>query len=135
MLKNMEELCLSIQQAKELQKLGLKLYKNTSMVFCDFNDQVHEYELMDNHDDVEIGAFDVVPTLSINEMIEMLPRTIKCEKKVYTLAIYPCVIDYLICYEFYDYDGEREDKIDIRGHSFKGVLFNSLKFLLKEKII
>ena len=136
MMKNIKELCLSIQQVQELQALGLILNNiKTAMVFCDFNDQVHDYELMDNSDNVELGTFNMIPTLSINEMLELIPRRIKYNQKEYTMAIYPCAIGYLVCYEFYDYDGEREDKIDIHGHSFKDTLFNTFKFLLKEKLI
>lgn len=136
MMKNIKQLCLSIQQVQELQALGLILNNiKTAMVFCDFNDQVHDYELMDNSDNVELGTFNMIPTLSINEMLELIPRRIKYNQKEYTMAIYPCAIGYLVCYEFYDYDGEREDKIDIHGHSFIDTLFNTFKFLLKEKLI
>lgn len=136
MMKNIKELCLSIQQVQELQALGLILNNiKTAMVFCDFNDQIHEYELMNNSNIVELGAIDIIPTLSIEEMLEMIPRRITYNQKEYTMAIYPCAIGYLVCYEFYDYDGEREDKIDIHGHSFIDTLFNTFKFLLKEKLI
>ena len=67
----LEDTCLTVEQAKELQKIGVEM-KDTAMVYCDFNDQIHEYELMINCDGIGIGACEVVPTLTNTEMFDML---------------------------------------------------------------
>ena len=71
-----EDTCLTVEQSKELQALGVEM-EDTIKVFCDFNDQIHEYELIDNFDGVGAGACEIIPTLTNSEMLEMIPKTIK----------------------------------------------------------
>ena len=68
----LEDVCLTVEQAKELQALDIEM-KDTAMVFCDFNDQKHEYELMINCDGVGLGACEFIPTLTNSEMLGMIP--------------------------------------------------------------
>jgi hypothetical protein len=66
----LEDTCLTIEQAKELKELGVD-FSNAIMAFIDFYDEnKHEYELVRN---MSIGAYDIIPTLTNTEMLEMLP--------------------------------------------------------------
>ena len=66
----LEDTCLTIEQAKELKELGVD-FSNATMAFIDFYDEnKHEYELVRN---MSIGAYDIIPTLTNTEMLEMLP--------------------------------------------------------------
>jgi len=67
-----EDTCLTVEQSKELQSLGIEM-KDTLMVFCDYYDQVHDYELCINSKGVTDYVYEAVPTLTNTEMLEMLP--------------------------------------------------------------
>ena len=67
-----EDTCLTVEQSKELQALGIEM-KDTLMVFCDYYDQVHDYELCINWKGSTDYVFEAVPTLTNTEMLEMLP--------------------------------------------------------------
>ena len=67
-----EDTCLTVEQSKELQALGIEM-KDTLMVFCDYYDQVHNYELCINWKGATDYVYVVVPTLTNTEMLEMIP--------------------------------------------------------------
>ncbi len=67
-----EDTCLTVEQSKELQGLGIEM-KDTLMVFCDYYDQVHDYELCINWKGATDYVFEAVPTLTNTEMREILP--------------------------------------------------------------
>lgn len=128
----LEDTCLTVEQAKELQSLGVEM-KDTIMVYCDFNDQKHEYELMINCDGVGLGACEVIPTLTNSEMMNMLPAKYNQHEEYYHLTIRPNYVgEYMIFYKRW------ED--DINGpHYCKGLLrdslFEMIKYLKTNKLI
>ena len=67
-----EDTCLTVEQSKELKSLGIEM-KDTLMVFCDYYDQVHDYELCINWKGATDYVFEAVPTLTNTEMLEILP--------------------------------------------------------------
>lgn len=100
-------MCLTVEQAKELKELGFDL-KDTIMVYCNFNDQNNDYKLMINHDVAELGACEVIPTLTNTEMIDMLPSEIKTElgNAIFKISKYSNDdefkdIKYYVSYEIY----------------------------------
>ena len=96
-----EDTCLTVEQSKELQSLGIEM-KDTLMVFCDYYDQVHDYELLVNNSMATSYAYEVVNTLTNTEMMEMLP-----EKYIYSYEDYFFEIsnnsmdEYLVLYKRY----------------------------------
>ena len=69
----LEDTCLTVEQAKELQSLGVDMSESL-MVHCDYYDQVHDYELLVNNSMATSYAYEVVNTLTNTEMMEMLPN-------------------------------------------------------------
>lgn len=68
----LEDTCLTVEQAKELQELGVDM-SDSIMVYCDYYDQVHDYELLMNNNLSTSYAYEVVNTLTNTEILEMLP--------------------------------------------------------------
>lgn len=68
----LEDTCLTVEQAKELQALGVDM-GNSIMAYCDYYDQVHDYELLMNNSLSISYAYEVINTLTNTEMMEMLP--------------------------------------------------------------
>ena len=69
----LEDTCLTVEQAKELQSLGVDM-SDSIMVYCDYYDQVHDYELLMNNNLSTSYAYEVVNTLTNTEILEMLPK-------------------------------------------------------------
>ena len=69
----LEDTCLTVEQAKELQELGVDM-SDSLMVYCDYYDQVHDYELLMNNNLSTSYAYEVVNTLTNTEILEMLPQ-------------------------------------------------------------
>ena len=76
----LEDTCLKVEQAKELQALGVDM-SDSMMAYCDYYDQVHDYELLMNNNLSTSYAYEVVNTLTNTEMLEMLP-----EKYIYSYS-------------------------------------------------
>jgi hypothetical protein len=128
----LEDTCLTPEQAKELQALGIEM-KDTLMVYCDFNDQKHEYELMINCDGVGLGACEVIPTLTNSEMINMIPVKYNQYEEYYHLTIRPNYVgEYMIFYKRWEDDSDGP-------HYCKGLLrdtlFEMIKYLKTNKLI
>ena len=76
----LEDTCLTVEQSKVLQSLGIDM-SDSIMVYCDYYDQVHDYELLMNNNFSTSYAYEVVNTLTNTEMMEMLP-----EKYIYSYS-------------------------------------------------
>ena len=93
--------CLTIKQAKELQSLGID-FRNT--ILCYYGIAVNErseiikdivYKLDFRY--IAASVIDEVPTLTVSEMIEMLPKEING----FQLKIVPCDYGYCVKYELH----------------------------------
>ena len=128
----LEDTCLTVEQAKELQALGIDM-KGSLMVYCDFNDQVHEYELLANNNPQLFGPCEVVNTLTNTEMLEMLPYKYEYKEDEFFSEIERNKdMNFIVFYG--------RDNIDLEGpcyHSklLRDCLFNMIKFLKTNKII
>lgn len=72
---SLEEQCLTIEQAKELQKLGVD-FSNANLAFVNVIEpysSIFKYEIVKNC--VELKD-DLIPTLTNSEMLEILPKEI-----------------------------------------------------------
>lgn len=127
----LEDTCLTIEQAKELKELGVD-FSNAIMAFIDFYDEnKHEYELVRN---MSIGAYDIIPTLTNTEMLEMLPKVMISEdESIFTLMLERSKLGrYTIGYV----DGEtRRYSVAIFNDSIRDLLFDMLKWLKTNKLI
>lgn len=91
----LEDTCLTIEQAKELKELGVD-FSNATMAFIDFYDEnKHEYELVRN---MSIGAYDIIPTLTNNEILEKLPDYIDVGILTYYIKIFKSFGKWVVAY-------------------------------------
>lgn len=71
----LEDCCLTIEQAKELQALGINM-DNCLMEFCSLKD-LGDYHLLPKHKyENNFIRWKYIPTLTNTEMLEMLPKEI-----------------------------------------------------------
>lgn len=75
----LEDYCLTIEQAKELQKLGVNM-SDTSMIIIQ-DKQVVPRNILEIEEFFDFCRYDT-PTLTNTEMLEMLPRYINFNKKL-----------------------------------------------------
>lgn len=129
----LEDTCLTPEQAKELQALGIEM-KDTLMVYCDFNDQKHEYELMINCDGVGMGACEVIPTLTNSEIMKMLPGSIVINGNTYRLYISK-IIYYLAYFAMEDIYTKDEADIYVSKKLLRDALFEMIKYLKTNKLM
>ena len=134
-----EDTCLTVEQSKELQSLGIEM-KDTIMVFCDYYDQVHDYELCINWKGATDYVFEAVPTLTSHEMLEMLLKNIdNYHLEIIAVDNVPFV-QYINEYnhiaefkEMVGIDGELAHykiiPVKFGGYNLCNALFNMIKFL------
>ena len=128
----LEDTCLTVEQAKELQALGIDM-SDSIMAYCDYYDQVHDYELLVNNSMATSYAYEVVNTLTNTEMMEMLP-----EKYIYSYEDYFFEIsnnsmdEYLVLYKRYwnDITSPRFSNKLLRES-----LFGMIKYLKTNKLM
>ena len=75
----LEDYCLTIEQAKELQELGVNM-SDTSMIIIQ-DKQVVPRNILEIEEFFDFCRYDT-PTLTNTEMLEMLPRYINFNKKL-----------------------------------------------------
>ena len=125
---NLKDQVLSIEQIKELQELEFDVEKYASMCWVTYTSDEPPYEKEYNLSILdefcyESSSLEPIPTLSIGDIIEVLPEIIH---KKYALNIGKNYVDY--------YD----DHFAINGYvEFKLIdaLFEMLKWCIKEKHI
>lgn len=159
-LKSLEETCLTIEQAKELKDLGISF--NDSLE-CFYGIAINEkgkliktidYDLCPRKENIS-GIVDVVPTLTNTEMLEMLPKGIKYEKRsplTYFINIENDDEKWKIFYSVYGYEGVEEsiphstepdkdgfygcdDEIGFKKVLLRDALFETIKWLKTNKLM
>lgn len=126
----LEEQVLSIEQVRELQELGLDVNKYASMAwveqipFLDIECPIkYELEVLTDSLIGNRGCLEVIPTLTIGDIIEILPERIA---PIYYLEISKNLVDY--CSNDKSINGEVEERLI-------DALFQTLKWCIKEKHI
>ena len=146
-----EQQYLTLSQSKELQALGID-FGSANFGIYNF------YESLNDDEVTEIRPIDkiindklVTPTLSVAEMIEMLPMEIKCMEGM-DLTSYSLLYDgYSISYVYWlgaeiintkitvmeidNYPLENECEIYIKKWNLRDALFEMLKWLKQNKLI
>ena len=128
-----EDQVLSIEQVQELQKLGFDVSKYGSMYYCPnwiekFGvDEIQDYLLVIGSL-YEDGNEDCFPTMTIGDIIEVLPNRIYTDN-FYYLTISDGVVKY--------HSEVFSDKVMFRGFglTIKDGLFEALKWCIKQKHI
>ena len=101
----MKEQVLSIEQMKHLQGLGLDT-SNASMCLCCFRENIDEEWELEIYEDIinqkrDSTFWEIIPTFTLQDIIEMLPRSIQpnLNEGTYYLNLYYYdelwVVDYL----------------------------------------
>jgi hypothetical protein len=119
---------LSIEQVRELQELGFDIEKHASMCWVAYTSDEEPYEkeyslsILDEFC-YESASLEPIPTMTIGDMIDVLPETIH---KNYSLEISKYYVDY--CDDHISINGEVEEKLI-------DAFFEMLKWCIKEKHI
>ena len=139
----LEDTCLTVEQATELQALGVDM-SDSIMVYCDYYDQVHDYELLMNNNLSTSYAYEVVNTLTNTEMLEILPKFEKYRLDIIVVDGF-CYVQYIDEYNHVvhlkdinntGYMLSREDiAVSIGKYTIRDGLFEMIKFLRTNKII
>ena len=142
-----EDQILSIEQVQELQELGFDVEKHASMCWVAYTSDEEPYEkeyslsILDEFC-YESASLEPIPTMTIGDIIEILPKEIKGVKSInseweiiptYSIEIIPSSINrYFVDYvhnsgAYYLNEITRTTLID--------ALFETLKWCIKEKHI
>ncbi len=119
----LEDTCLTIEQVRELQSLGID-FSNAVMEFTHYdNDGADEWFLtiVDDYADSEFADIEYMPTLTNTEMLEMLPTETcfcKTDKGVEVWS------------RWLEYDGSEQCEPLLRD-----ALFEMIKWLKTNKLI
>ena len=131
---NIEDQVLSIAQVQELQELGFDLEKHASMCYTTYiNDSESHEEIC--YLTIFRGNFmrelfiKLIPTLTIGDIMECLPKNIKFEGWEYDVSIYRNQISY------YDRNIDEDIFVSKACLSLIDALFECLVWCIKEKHI
>ena len=127
----LEDCCLTIEQAKELQALGINM-DNCLMEFCSLKD-LGDYHLLPKHKyENNFIRWKYIPTLTNTEILEMLPKEIDGYKLTFV----------------YDYFRNGDDKYyigylktysaplkELESTLLRNSLFGMIKWLKTNKLI
>ena len=120
---NIKDQVLSIEQVRELQELGFDIEKYANMCWVKLFDRDNFYRILNKEYAEYAELNDYIPTLTIGDIIEVLPEKIEED---YYLEISKNYVDYC------------DDHVSINGYiEFKLIdaLFEMLKWCIKEKHI
>ena len=126
-----EDMCLTIEQARELKELGI-----------DFSNSIYEFvETYDEYEDCNEVIIcereyvtierEILPTLTVNEMLEMLPSKIKIGEYYYYLRIERGDVFWCVTY----YNHEISNIYLSRTGLLRNVLFKTIEELTERKLI
>ena len=126
-----EDMCLTIEQARELKELGI-----------DFSNSIYEFvETYDEYEDCNEVIIcereyvtierEILPTLTVNEMLEMLPSKIKIGEYYYYLRIERGDVFWYVTY----YNHEISNIYLSRTGLLRNVLFETIEELTERKLI
>ena len=121
---NLEDCCLTIEQTKELQELGVNM-SDTSMIIIQ-DKQVVPRNILEIEEFFDFCRYDT-PTLTNTEMLEMLPQYVYFNKK---LRIYKDENRWLVSYEK---DGWMN--LYYTAELLRDALFEMIKYLKTNKLI
>ena len=127
----LEDMCLTIEQARELKELGI-----------DFSNSIYEFvETYDEYEDCNEVIIcereyvtierEILPTLTVNEMLEMLPSKIKIGEYYYYLRIERGDVFWYVTY----YNHEISNIYLSRTGLLRNVLFETIEELTERKLI
>ena len=126
-----EDMCLTIEQARELKELGI-----------DFSNSIYEFvETYDEYEDCNEVIIcereyvtierEILPTLTNTEMLEMLPSKIKIGEYYYYLRIERGDVFWCVTY----YNHEISNIYLSRTGLLRNVLFETIEELTERKLI
>ena len=124
---NIKEQVLSIKQVQELQELGFDVEKYASMCWFAYTSDIPAYEKeynLSTHDIYcyESSSLEPIPTLSIGDIIEILPKEI--EEKILNIFVFGET--WSVGWEGIQYYG---------SNTLIDALFETLKWCIKQKHI
>lgn len=136
----LEDACLTVEQAKELQKLGV-----------DFSEPIHHFYryIEEKGSRKSVGPWliinekvcqtcgmgsksEFVPTLTNSEMMEMLPYYINIDSEIYTLSVDKMNECYFVSY---DNDNGIDTYVSHDSSLLRDALFKMIKYLKTNKLM
>lgn len=132
-MSNLKDQVLSIKQVQELIELGFDVSKYASM--CWLKEPNGDKLLITTLDEscYEAACMNPVPTLTIGDIIEILPIKIVKDRRYYSFAHLICDNEHVIVYAYSIFDNSV--LFDYINKDFKYCLFETLKWCIKEKHI
>jgi hypothetical protein len=133
----LEDCCLTIEQAKELEELGVD-FSNANFAFINV---INPYNSTFKH---EITKYyvelrnDLIPTLSVAEMMEMLPMDIEAKSKKYgNQTVYLSIDRHSVMYFVSGQEFERGLYIykSFEKPLLRDALFEAIRWLKQNKLI
>ena len=85
----MSKQCLDVQQMRRLQGMGLKLKKDTILVWARFmfgKTQISDWEIAYNHSAITNNS-QTIPAYTLQDVLELLPKELKPAKRRYWLRM------------------------------------------------
>jgi hypothetical protein len=136
----LEDTCLTIEQVRELQSLGID-FSNAVMEFTHYdNDGADEWFLtiVDDYADSEFADIENMPTLTNTEMLEMIPMDIEAKSKKYgNQTVYLSIDRHSVMYCVSGIEFERGLYVYISFEKplLRDALFEMIKWLKTNKLI
>ena len=129
---NIKDQVLSIEQVRELQELGFDVEKYASMCWVTYTSDEEPYEKEYNLSILdefcyESASLEPTPTMSIGDIIEVLPNLINIERFLYRLEINNPSVYYI--------DRIKNTGIYFYNNGLIDNLFETLKWCIKQKHI
>ena len=121
-----EDNFLSLEQAKELQELGIDFENGNYLIWNESEEIIAKSDILGFIGD------DYTPTLSVAEMIEMLPEIIKVKDVLYELYLKKSSF-YIVGYR--EYLNESLSINEFIYTLIRDALFEMLKWLKQNKLI
>ena len=103
MLLTMKSQVLSVKQMQHLQELGVDTSK-AKMCWCKFNDNLFVMPISETN--IGQGVWEMTTTFALQDMLEMMPKTILFNEDVYHFEMLKGNERYTICYGRVNDDNE-----------------------------
>ena len=113
----MKDQVLSIEQMQKLKELGVNISKSSMTWFRE--NKYDDYDLGIYSESIS-GLYELVPTFTLQDMIELMPNNVKYEDKIYYLSFDKKFVGYI-------------DDIDVEDcvlESYENILENTYKVLV-----
>lgn len=131
----MKNQVLSVEQMKHLQKLGVDTSKAKMSWYAIYETLPNWYNELNIRDDVFDKNYPSVPTFTLQDILEMIPKTILFKEEVYHFEMLKGNERYTIGYSRVNDDNDLESYIVITESNILTCAYETLCWLVRNKYI